>query len=69
MSIILKNKLSNLINEIKEIKKEVILLEIKKTHSTKHKLNKWKLMGEKVSSKWDNISVIEEINQQREKSW
>ena len=30
MSIILKNKLSNLINEIKEIKKEVIFLEIKK---------------------------------------
>ena len=48
----LKNKLSNLINEIKEIKKEVIFLEIKKTHSTKHKLNKWKLLGEKVSSKW-----------------
>ena len=68
MPITLKNKLSNLINEIKEIKKEVILLEIKKTHSTKHKLNKWKLLGEKVSSKWDNISVTEEINQQREKS-
>ena len=69
MSATLKNKLSNLINEIKEIKKEVILLEIKKTHSTKHKLNKWRLLGEKVSSKWNKISAVEEISQQREKCW
>ncbi len=69
MSIILKNKLPNLINEIKEIKKEVIFLEIKKTHSTKHKLNKWELLGEKVSSKWNKIPAVEETSQQREKSW
>ena len=30
---------------------------------------RWKMLGKKVSYKWDNISVIEEINQQREKSW
>ncbi len=35
MSTTLKNKLSNLINGIKEIKKEVIFLEIKK--NTQHK--------------------------------
>jgi hypothetical protein len=39
----------------------------KKTRISKHKINKWKILGEKVSSKWDNISAIEEINQQREK--
>lgn len=67
MSITLENKLSNLINEIKEIKKELILQELKKTRISKHKINKWKMLGKKVSSKWDNISAIEEINQQREK--
>lgn len=69
MPIALENKLSNLINEIKEIKKDLILQELKKTRISKHKINKWKTLGEKVSSKWDSISVIEEINQQREKSW
>ena len=66
---LLENKLSNLINEIKEIKKELILFEIKKKHGAKHKLNKWKLLGEEISSKWDKISAVEEINMQREKSW
>lgn len=69
MPITLENKLSNLINEIKEIKKDLILQELKKTRVSKHKIDKWKLLGEKISSKWDTISVIEEINQQREKSW
>lgn len=40
MSITLENKLSNLINEIKEIKKELILQELKKTRISKHKINK-----------------------------
>ena len=69
MSVPLENKLSNLINEIKEIKKELILREVKKTQSTKHKLNKWKTLGERVSSKWNKLSAVEEISQQREKSW
>ena len=69
MSIILENKLSNLINEIKEIKKELILMEIKKKHGAKNKLNKWKSLGEEISSKWNKISAVEEINIQREKSW
>ncbi|MFO0792772.1 MAG: hypothetical protein U0586_01790 [Candidatus Brocadiaceae bacterium] len=69
MSIILENKLSNLINEIKEIKKELILLEIKKKHGVKYKLNKWKSLGKEISSKWNKISAEEEINMQREKSW
>ncbi len=68
MSVILENKLSNLINEIKEIKKELILQELKKTRVSKRKTTTWKMLGKKVSSKWNNISVIEEINQQREKS-
>lgn len=66
---LLENKLSNLINEIKEIKKELILLEIKKKHGARHKLDKWKSLGEEISSKWNKISAAEEINAQREKSW
>ena len=69
MSVILENKLSNLINEIKEIKKDLIPLEIKKKPGTKHRLHKWKSLGKEISSKWHKISAVEEINMQREKSW
>ena len=60
MSVILENKLSNLINEIKEIKKKP---------GTKHRLHKWKSLGKEISSQWNKISAVEEINMQREKSW
>lgn len=67
MSTTLENKLSNLIHEIKEIKKEMIFREIKKAHIAKHKLSKWKALGEKVSATWNKVSAVEEISQQREK--
>ncbi len=66
---LLENKLSNLINEIKEIKKELILIKIKKKHGARHKLNKWKSLRDEISSKWNKISAEEEIKAQREKSW
>lgn len=69
MSTTLEKKLSGLIHEIKEIKKEMIFQEITETHVAKHKLSKWKALGDKVSSKWNKISAVEEIFQQREKSW
>ena len=69
MSTTLEKKLSNLIHEIKEIKKEMIFQEITKTHVVKHKLSKWKALGEKVSSSWNKVSAVEEISQQREKLW
>ncbi len=45
---------------VKEIKKELILQEIKKTHKAADKLSKWQTLGEKVSSKWNKISAVEE---------
>lgn len=65
----LETKLSNLIHEIKEIKKEMILQEITKARVAKRKLGKWKTLGERVSAKWDKVSADEEISRQRDKSW
>ena len=69
MSATLENKLSHLIHEINEIKKELVPREIKKAHAVKRRLSKWKALGVKISSKWNNITAVEEISQQREKSW
>ncbi len=69
MSTALENKLSNLIHEIKKIKEEMIFQKISKAHVTKNKISKWKTLGKKVSSSWNKVSAVEEISQQREKSW
>jgi len=69
MATALENKLSNLIHEIKEIKKELILQEIAKTRIAKNRLTAWKTLGKRISLKWDEISVADEIDHQREKTW
>jgi hypothetical protein len=69
MPITLKDKLGNLIHEITEIKKELICYKIEKAGAARNKIDIWKSLGKKVSSKWDNVSAVEEISQQREKTW
>ncbi len=69
MATALEDKLSNLIHEIKEIKKELILKEISRTRIAKNRLTAWKTLGKKISSKWDEMSAEEEMNYQREKTW
>ena len=68
MPITLENKLGNLIHEIQEIKKELILHKVQKVATAQNKINTWDNLGERVSSKWDTISAVEEISRQREKS-
>ena len=65
----LDNKLSDLIHEIKEIKKKMIFQAISKASSGKNKIRRWKTLGKKLSSTWDKVSAVEEISQQREKTW
>jgi hypothetical protein len=69
MSTKIEDKLANLIHEIKEIKKELILQRIEKVESTEQKVKKWEALGKKISDKWDDVSSVEEIRQQREKLW
>jgi hypothetical protein len=65
----IENKLANLIHEIKEIKKELILQRIEKVEAAEQKIRKWETLPKKISVKWDDVSSVEEIRQQREKSW
>jgi hypothetical protein len=68
MSKTFEHRLSDLIHEIKEIKKEIILDKLVKVYTDKTKINKWKMLGDKISSNWDGISAVNEIVQQREKT-
>jgi len=65
----LENRLGNLIHEIQEIRKDIIIHKIEKVTTAQAKINAWKSLGEKISTKWDNVSAVEEISNQREKSW
>ena len=63
-----EDRLSNLIHEIKEIRKQIILDKFVKVNGAQGKINKWKILGGKISSRWDGLSVADEIAQQREKT-
>lgn len=68
MSKTFEDRLSNLIHEIKEIRKQIILDRLVKVNATEAKIKKWKMLGGKISSKWNGTPVVEEIAQQREKT-
>jgi len=67
MSKTFEHRLSDLIHEIKEIKKEIILDKLVKVNGVQTKISKWKILGEKISSSWHGLSAVDEIAQQREK--
>ena len=69
MSRTLENRLNGLIHEIKEIKKQIILDKTTRIDVGQNKTHRWKTIGDKVSSKWTGPSSVEEIRQQREKTW
>jgi len=68
MSRTLEDRLSNLIHEIKEIRKQIILDKLVYVSANETKITKWKILGDKISSKWNGTPVVEEIAQQREKA-
>jgi hypothetical protein len=68
MSKTFEDRLSNLIHEIKEIRKQIILDKLVKVNAAQTKIDRWKKLGDKVSSNWDSLSAADEIAQQREKT-
>jgi hypothetical protein len=65
----LENKLDDLIHEITEMKKQIILEKSIKVEAAQNSIREWKALGKKVSAKWNGPSAVEEIREQREKVW
>ena len=63
----LESRLNDLIHEITEIRKQIILDKSIKVEAAQNRILEWKTLGKKVSSNWDGLSAVEEIRQQREK--
>jgi uncharacterized protein YqgV (UPF0045/DUF77 family) len=64
----IEHRLDILVHEIHEIKKELIKQKMEKVSTAMGKINVWKSLGNRISEKWDRISSVDEIVQQREKT-
>jgi hypothetical protein len=69
MSKSLESRLSALMHEITEMKKQIVLDKPIKVDGAQNRIREWKALGKKVSAKWRGPSAVEEIRQQREKKW
>jgi S-adenosylmethionine synthetase len=65
----LDDRLDDLVHEIKEIKKELLRERIARAGMVKEKTATWTHLGKKVSARWDSVSAVDEIADQREKGW
>jgi len=65
----LDGRLDDLVHEIKEIKKELIREKMTQAGLVRERTAIWTTLGKEVSAKWDDVSAIDEIADQREKSW
>jgi len=66
MSTMMEQRLDRMFHELNEIKKEMILQKIQQAESTKGKIDVWKSLSAGISARWDHISAVDEIRQQRE---
>ena len=69
MAIALEKRLDTLISDVHAIQKELILAKMQRLKRSKHRVEKWVALAEKVSAEWDSVSAVDEIVSQREKTW
>jgi hypothetical protein len=69
MATTLEHKLDALMHEIRDIKKELILDKVTRLTITGPRMHSWKALRKKVSAQWDHVTAVDEIIQQREKTW
>jgi hypothetical protein len=63
----MEQRLDRLVHELNEIKKEMILQKMQPAVRGVRKFDTWKSLGEKVSLRWDHVSAVDEIRQQRDR--
>lgn len=65
----LERRVGNAMHELSLIRRELLMQKMEKqTRSTKLKQS-WEALSQQISVKWDNVSVQNELDSQREKTW
>jgi hypothetical protein len=62
----IEQRLDSLVHELNEIKKEMILQKMQQAAATVGEISAWKSLCGKISARWDHISAVDEIKQQRD---
>ncbi|MCX5824482.1 MAG: hypothetical protein NTY86_13490, partial [Deltaproteobacteria bacterium] len=57
----MEQRLDRLVHELNKIKKEMILQKVQPPVRSTKKISAWKLLGEKISVRWDHVSAADEI--------
>ena len=63
----MEQQLDRVVHELNEIRKEMILLKMQPAAGATRKSSARKSLGEKISVKWDHVSAVDEIRQQRDR--
>ena len=63
----IEHRLDKLVHELNEIKKEMILQKVQQTATTVGKISAWKSLSGRIAARWDHVSAIDEIRQQRDR--
>jgi hypothetical protein len=66
MSSAIEQRLDRLVHELIEIKKEMIMQKMQPAVGALNKMSVWKSLGKKISVRWDHVSAVDEIRQQRD---
>ena len=67
MSTAIEQRLDRLVHELNEIKKEIILQKMQQAAATVGKIKSWKSLSGRISARWDHVSAVDEIKQQRDR--
>jgi hypothetical protein len=63
----MEQRLDRVVHELNEIRKEMILQKLQPAVRAARKSGAWKSLGEKISVRWDHVSAVDEIRQQRDR--
>jgi len=63
----IEQRLDRLVHELNEIKKEMILQKVQQAATTAGQITAWKSLSGKISARWDHVSAVDEIKQQRDR--
>ena len=68
MAKVLEQRLNDLIHDIKEIKKQTVWEKSIQANQAAKRAQRWKILADNVTFKWEGSSPVEEIRKQREKT-
>ncbi len=65
----LERRIDNAMHELSLIRNEILIQKMQMLKRRKKPLQLWGDLSKQVASSWDNVSALQEVTMQREKTW